>query len=354
VDIYSLGAILYELLTGRPPFRAQTPLDTVLQVLERDPEPPRQVDPRIARDLETICLKCLEKDPQRRYESAAALAEDLGRWRCGELISARRISQFRRAVHWVRKHAESAILGLLGLGLLLATGAVRDSTTVTRTLLGLVVLAGTARAQLRIQAMVSTGVCLSIIACVCLNALPPPPPFRSHGVSFGLLPRDQQQYLQTLVWLPILAGVLVGNLVRSGARALVWYLALLAGCTLLAYYTTPARSYYPSYFPYVAVLSASLRYHPLWGPPLGLYWGLMGRMAQRWLGGRFAQIVCGAYVGGQIAYSLTFVFAGEAVLEHGLHWLDAVSTYGMLAGTLTGAWIGSWSSRFGSDLQRGA
>src|SRR5262249_47762616 len=116
-----LGAILYEIVAGRPPFRGATVMDTLLQVLEQDPADPRTIEPKADRDLALVALKCLEKDPAKRFDSAAAIGDDLERWLKGEALGVRRAGPVERLVKWARrKPTLAAAYGLTAVSLVLA------------------------------------------------------------------------------------------------------------------------------------------------------------------------------------------------------------------------------------------
>src|SRR5213595_2065643 len=121
-DVYGLGAVIYQLLTGQPPFAGGTTYETIKLLEDTEPKKPRLLNPKIDRDLSTICLKCLEKDPKRRYSSALALAEDLECWLKHKPILARHIGIFGRGKKWVRRNPTSALLAASLVALVAATG----------------------------------------------------------------------------------------------------------------------------------------------------------------------------------------------------------------------------------------
>ena len=121
-DVYGLGAVLYQLLTGQPPFAGGATYETIKLLLDTEPKQPRLLNPKIDRDLSTICLKCLEKDPKRRYSSALALAEDLERWLKHEPIQARHTGIFARGRKWVQRNPTSALLAASLVALAAAAG----------------------------------------------------------------------------------------------------------------------------------------------------------------------------------------------------------------------------------------
>src|SRR5260370_34961572 len=121
-DVYGLGAVFYQLLTGHPPFAGGTTFETVRLVLDTEPRQPRLLNPKVDRDLNTICLKCLEKDPKRRYTSALALAEDLERWLKHEPIRTRRTGLFTRGRKWLRRNPSIAAMAALSLAFAVPLG----------------------------------------------------------------------------------------------------------------------------------------------------------------------------------------------------------------------------------------
>ena len=133
-DVYGLGAVFYQLLTGHPPFAGGTTYETVRLVLETEPRQPRLWNPKIDRELSTICLKCLKKDPQRRYSSALALAEDLEHWLKHEPIRAKRSGLFTHASKWMRRNPTVAVMAALVLMLSVAVSTVVWKSEMVRTM----------------------------------------------------------------------------------------------------------------------------------------------------------------------------------------------------------------------------
>jgi hypothetical protein len=158
-DVYSLGAILYELLTGEPPFSGASQLDTLAQVVDQEPEPPRLLNPAVARDLETVCLKCLCKEPAGRYATAGELADELERWLAGETVSACPPTRAERLARWGQRNPTQLALVVAMLIAIVGWSAISFSRegpptwagvgagVLTTCLLAFIILQGQSRAR---------------------------------------------------------------------------------------------------------------------------------------------------------------------------------------------------------------
>jgi hypothetical protein len=333
-DVYSLGALLYRLLAGRPPFRADTPLDTLVQVLEQEPTPVRQLNPAAPRDLETVAHRCLRKAPAERYASAAELADDLRRFLEGEPVRARPLSPPQRLWRWAQRRPGAALVrGLIGLLLLAGvtvTAAGGDpGSTLVLLVTSLLVLKAYARASPR-QLVAGSA------AVVCIL-----------GGSYFLVR-----------WL---AGF-VGNLILDPTlRQLLFALTALAAVPLLRKVTT--------FWACLAVLALLLGFPLLgWEAPtnvavgagVGAFYGLLGRVMSWYYRGSFVDAVCGALIGTPLGFLVgTVVTAfllpaiqalggqGDAASLFGVYAYVRVAGAGGLAlvGAVWGAILGAVSSR---------
>jgi hypothetical protein len=228
-DVYALGAILYECLTGRAPFHAASVFDLIEQVRHGDPVPVRELRPNVPGDLETICLKCLSKEPAQRYATARELADDLGRFLAGELIHARPTRPLERLVRWAQRPERVPFAGKVAV-VLYGSLAVWKLLALALVILGIGIFPrDVGECLLQVLAMIALVNLPQIGIGIATLARKPAAP--AIGASLSLV---YLLFVTVCLWTSILT--FGGLLEEPDIRGLVWCLLIVSGCiTFFAY-----------------------------------------------------------------------------------------------------------------------
>jgi hypothetical protein len=351
-DVYALGAILYRLLTGRPPFQADTSLDTMMLVLEQEPVPLRTLNKMLPRDLETIALRCLAKEPVKRYASTAELADDLRRFLDGEPIKARRLSAHQRFFRWCRKRPGAAVArGALALVLL----AFFLISLTSRGIAGLDFLALMIGPLISLGAMVRTklrpfliGLSVSLLlAIVVISFFRVKDPwlritdFSGWHLLKSLFPRlNSDEFTILACFLPLLIGLTGGVFFSLRWRILGYCLVMVLWFAALQW---------PELINYLLVVVAP-----------GLYFGIVCRIVCWYNKGNLIDSIIGSVLGTVIGFFLgIMVFAFAYFVWFGKHSDPLEASIIMILqfipgptiGSILGAYLGAISGR--NNTRRG-